>query len=190
MIQIETKRLILRQPRKSDWKDLVEGAGEYDIAKMTTGMPHPYKKKDAVDWINKHVKNWGKKSCPFLIELKSEKKVIGCIDIHHLDRFSGVAMTGSWINKKYWRNGFITEAKIAANDYVFNKMKLRKLNSKIFKENKASNAVQKKIGYKFEGTQRQEAKDLATGKIHDENLYGLLKEDWKKARTKLIKQFS
>ena len=99
-------------------------------------------------------------------------------------------MTGSWINKKYWRNGFITEAKIAANDYVFNKMKLRKLNSKIFKENKASNAVQKKIGYKFEGTQRQEAKDLATGKIHDENLYGLLKEDWKKARTKLIKQFS
>src|SRR3989344_1491978 len=190
MIQIETKRLILRQPRKSDWKDLVEGAGEYDVAKMTTGMPHPYKKKDAVGWINKHVKNWGKKSCPFLIELKSEKKVIGCIDIHHIDRFSGVAMTGSWINKKYWRNGFITEAKIVANDFAFNKLKLRKLKSEISKGNIASILTQKKIGYRLEGVLRKEKRNKLTGKIHDQNLYGLLKEDWKKARTKLIKQFS
>lgn len=41
-IKLETKRLILRKPRKSDWKDIVEGAGEYDIAKMMSNIPHPY----------------------------------------------------------------------------------------------------------------------------------------------------
>lgn len=46
-MQLETKRLILRKPQKSDWKDLVEGVGEYDVAKMLLVVPHPYNKKDA-----------------------------------------------------------------------------------------------------------------------------------------------
>lgn len=186
-MEIRTKRLILRKPKKSDWKDIVEGAGEYDIARMTTSIPHPYKKKDALKWINKSIKEWGDKGCPFLIELRTEKKVIGCMDIHHIDKFSGKGMTGSWINKKYWRKGYITEAKIAVNDFAFNKLKLRKLNSTVFKENKASNATQRKIGYRLEGMRRQESRNSATGKIHDVNLYGLLKEDWKKIRPRLIK---
>lgn len=36
-MELETKRLILRKPQKSDWKDVVEGAGEYDVAKMVLG---------------------------------------------------------------------------------------------------------------------------------------------------------
>lgn len=185
--KLETKRLILRGPKKSDWKDIVEGVGEHDVAKMTTYIPNLCKKKSAIKWINKSIKEWGNIGCPFLIELKSEKKVIGCIDIHHIDKFSGKAMTGSWINKKYWRKGYITEAKIAANDFAFNKLKLRKLNSRVYKENKASNATQRKIGYKLEGIQRKENKNSITGKIYDVNIYGLLKEDWKKARNRLIK---
>ncbi len=186
-MKLETKRLILRKPKISDWKDVVEGAGEYGVAKMTMSIPHPYKKKDAINWIKKSLKEWGSKGCPFFIELKSERKVIGCMDIHHIDKSQGKAMTGSWINKKYWKKGYITEAKIAVNDFAFNKLKLRKLNSKVFTDNKASNATQVKMGYKFEGMQRKESKNLVTGKIHDVNMYGLLKEDWKKARPKLIR---
>ncbi len=44
-MKLITKRLILRKPKKSDWKDLVEGVGEYDVAKMLLVVPHPYKKK-------------------------------------------------------------------------------------------------------------------------------------------------
>lgn len=186
-MQLKTKRLILRKPKKSDWEDVVEGVGEYDVAKMTEQIPHPYKRKDAVKWISKTIKNWGKESYPFFIELKKEKKVIGCIDIHHINKTSNKASTGSWVNKKYWRNGYMTEAKIAANDFAFNKLKLRKLNSKVFTSNEASNATQRKMGYVLEGMQRQESTSLASGKVHDCNIYGLLKEDWEKARVKLLK---
>ena len=79
----------------------------------------------------------------------------------------------------------MTEAKIAVNDFAFNKLKLRKLNSDVFTENKASNATQLKMGYRLEGTRRKAARSKASGKIHDENIYGLLKEDWKKVRGKL-----
>lgn len=189
-MKLETKRLILRKPKKSDWKDLVEGVGEYDVAKMLLVVPHPYKKKDADIYIKRVLKRWTQKiknDYTFFIELKSEKKVIGAIGIHRIDWFSGVGTTGSWINKKYWRNGYVTEAKIVVNDFAFNKLKLRRLNSLVFTDNKASNATQLKMGYKFEGMQRKIAKSKASGKVHDANMYGLLKEDWKKARAKLVK---
>jgi [ribosomal protein S5]-alanine N-acetyltransferase len=189
-MKLETKRLILRKTKKSDWKDLAEGVGEYDVAKMLLVVPHPYKKKDADTYIKMVIKRWKQKiqyDYTFFIELKSEKKVIGAIGIHRIDKFSRTGTTGSWINKKYWRNGYITEAKIAVNDFAFNKLKLRKLNSDVFTNNKASNATQLKMGYKLEGTLRKAAKSKASGKIHDENIYGLLKENWKKARVKFIK---
>jgi len=169
-MQLKTKRLMLRPPKRGDWKDLMEGVGEYDVAKMLLVVPHPYKKKDADEYIKKVIKRWGQKiqnDYTFFIELRSEKKVIGAIGIHRIDNFSKTGTTGSWINKKYWRNGFMTEAKIAVNDFAFN-------------------ATQLKMGYKLEGVRRQAVKSKASGKIHDENIYGLLKEDWKKARRKLI----
>jgi ribosomal-protein-alanine N-acetyltransferase len=188
---LETKRLILRKPRKSDWKDLVDGVGEYDVAKMITNMPHPYYRRYADIFIKKILKNWKKKPQKeylFFIELKSDKKLIGAIAIHKIDSFSGTGTTGSWINKKYWRNGYMTEAKIAVNDFAFNKLKLRRLNSLVYKDNKASNATQLKMGYRLEGTQRKNQKNKASGKTHDVNLYGLLKEDWKKVRAKIVKK--
>jgi len=191
-MELETKRLILRQPKKSDWKDIVEGVGDYDVSKMTSRIPYPYKQKDAEEFIKKATKRFKQKVINdylFYIELKSEKKVIGAIGIHKIDIFSGTGETGSWINKKYWRNGYITEAKIAVNDFAFNKIKLRRLESKVYTDNKASNATQIKIGYKFEGMQRKSVKSKASGKIHDVNIYGLLKEDWKKIRPSLISHF-
>lgn len=188
MKNIETKRLILRKPKKTDWKDLMEGVGEFDVAKMLDKVPHPYAKKDADWFINDSIKKWvekKKKNYIFFIELKENKKVIGSIGLSNVDDFNGTAVTGSWVNKKYWKNGFMTEAKIAVNDFAFNELKLRRLKSVVFTGNNASNATQKKMGYRFEGMERKGSRSKATGKIHDVNVYGLLKEDWKKARIRL-----
>ncbi len=190
-IELKTKRLILRKPKMSDWTDILEGVGEYDVAKMLLKVPYPYTRKDAEDFLKRKIKKWKEKDLDdyiFLIELKKEKKVIGAIGIHRIDFFSGVGTTGSWINKKYWRNGYMTEAKIAVNDFAFKKLKLRKLNSEVFVENIASNKTQLKMGYKLEGMRRKAVRCKASGKIHDENMYGLLKEDWKKTRPSLIKK--
>lgn len=190
-MKLETKRLILRKPRLSDWKDIVEGCREIDVAKMTEKIPHPYTKKDALWWIKEISKHSGGKEKYYLfIELKSEKKVIGDLDLENVKKFNGTAETGSWINKKYWRKGYITEAKIAVNDFAFKKLKLRKLNSYVFTDNKASRKVQEKMGYKLEGVERKQSRSLSTKKIHDVCLYGLLKEDWKKIRPKLIKDLN
>lgn len=186
-MELETKRLMLRKPKKSDWKDLVEGVGEFDVAKMITTVPHPYHRKDAESFIKKLIKQWdSKENYTFFLELKSENKVIGGIAISNISYLNGTASTGSWVNKKYWKKGYMTEAKIAVNDFAFNDLGLRRLDSSVFTSNKASNATQQKMGYKLEGVKRKSHKSSSTGKIHDANMYGLLREDWKKARGKLI----
>jgi len=187
---LETERLILRKPRLSDWKDIVEGIGNLEVSKYLATVPYPYTKNDAIGWINKQVKNWRKRekeSYSFVIELKSQKKVIGGTSINKIDKFNGKATTGSWINKKYWRNGYITEAKIPILDFAFNQLKLRKLETAAFIGNKASNSMSVKLGFKYEGTKRKTIVSKANGKIYDENIYGLLKSEWKKSRPKLIR---
>jgi len=187
---LETKRLILRKPRLSDAKDIIEGIGDFEISKNLSKVPYPYKKKDAEIWIKRSIKK-SKRNVQdgynFILELKSDKKVIGCLGIHKLNKQQGVCETGSWLNRKYHRKGYMTEAKIAVNELVFNQLKMRKMETEAFADNKASNATQRAVGYKYEGCRKKHSVSQATGKIHNNNLYGLLKEDWKKNLPKLKK---
>jgi [ribosomal protein S5]-alanine N-acetyltransferase len=185
-MKIETERLILREPRMTDWEDMVEGLNNINVAKNITPIPYPFTKKHAIDYLKKQTKKDDKRNNKlFYIELKKEKKVIGAMDLLKIDKFNGTAETGSWVNEKYHKKGYITEAKIAVNEYAFNVLKLRKLYSPVFVENKAANVTQIRMGYKLEGVSRKQSKCVSTGKIHDVNMYGLLKEEWKKVMPKL-----
>jgi ribosomal-protein-alanine N-acetyltransferase len=190
VIRLETERLILRQPRLSDVKDFLEGLNNKSLLKNITPFEYPIKENDFIEVIKNTRKEWKneyKQNYIFAIELKSEKKVIGEASLSYVKKKHGTAETGSWLNEKYHRKGYITEAKIALNNFAFNELKLRKLISYIFVENKASNFVQNKIGYKLEGKLRKHVICTSTKKIHDEYLYGLLKSDWKKVLPKLKK---
>lgn len=187
-MKLETKRLILRKPRISDWKDIVGGVGDIAVSKNLKVVPYPYKKKDAIEWIKKSISNWGKKDYAFVIELKSEKKVIGGTSIDGISKKNKKTTTGSWINKKYWRKGYILEAKVPILDFIFNKLKLRKIETSAWSKNKASKNMSKKIGFKLEGTKRKSIVSEATGKVHDVHEYGLFKDEWRKARPRIIKE--
>lgn len=187
---LKTKRLILRPPRKSDWKDIVEGIGDRKVSRNLLTAPYLYKKKDALKWISLVAKDLkkNKKIYTFVIELKKEKKVIGGTGIRNIDKSQGIANTGSWINSKYWRKGYILEAKVPILDFAFNKLKLRKIETSAAAENTASNKMSQKLGFVYEGTKRKAMVSKATGKIHDENIYGLMKSEWKKRRPYIVRE--
>ncbi|MBT4375750.1 GNAT family N-acetyltransferase [archaeon] len=190
VVKLETERLILRKPKLSDAEEIFEGIGNKDVSRRLSSVPYPYKKSDAEWWLKRSIKRWmekEQKNYDFIIILKSERKIIGSLGIHDVDRDNGVCSTGSWLNKNYWRKGYMTEAKIALNEFAFNKLKIRRMETGAFTDNKASNATQLAVGYKYEGCRRKKHISKATGKLHDENMYGLLKEDWKKKLPKLKK---
>ena len=180
-MKIETKRLVLREYCEEDAEDIVNGISNLNISKWLLMVSYPYTIKDAKGWININLKEQKKKqreSFEFLITLKENKKVIGGIGINV--KRNEVADIGYWLAEEYWRRGIVYEACNEIINFGFEKLKLRKIVIPIFAGNIASNGLAKKLGAKLEGTFRKQCIAKATGEVHDENVYGLLKEEWKK----------
>jgi len=189
-MRLETKRLILRDITNKDEESLIKNINNIKVSRYMGLIPYPYTKKDAMWWINKCKRNIRKKprdDYNFSIELKSKKGVIGAIGLHKIDRFNGAATIGYWLGQNYWRQGITSEALENVLDFSFKKLKLRRINVSAYPKNIASNALIKKMRFKFEGMKRKAIKIKSTGKICDENVYGLLKEDWKKYKRKAKK---
>ncbi|MDE1859521.1 MAG: GNAT family N-acetyltransferase [Candidatus Micrarchaeota archaeon] len=181
-MRLETKRLILRDWNKNDIDDLIDGLNNYDVSKWLTLVPYPYTKKDAKNWITHCLKESNKKKnrdYHFAIELKSEKKVIGSIGVDKINKFHGLAHGGYWINEKYHKMGYGTEALGAKLKFVFNRLKLRRIESGFLKGNIPSLKLQRKFGFKVEGLRRKGFRSKADGKLKDEYITALLKEEWK-----------
>ncbi len=183
-MELETKRLILREWNKKDVNDLAEGLNNLKISKWLAFVPYPYTKKDAEEWIDSCFKSAKKRknrdSYEFAIELKSEKKVIGGISLIKINKFQGTAGGGMWLNQKYHGQGYGSEAFAEKLKFAFNKLKLRRLDNGFFKDNESSFQMQKHFGYKIEGMRRKGFICKADGKIKDEYITGLLKEEWKR----------
>jgi ribosomal-protein-alanine N-acetyltransferase len=183
---LETERLILRLPAVNDIDDIIAGIGDIEVSRNLLRAPYPYPKEDAIWWINKTVESWAQEksdSHDFVIILKSENRVIGGIGLFEINWDVASGQTGFWIARKYWRQGFLTETKIALNGWAFGKLDLQRIEAHVFVENPASNGVMRKFRYRLVGTVKRAKRCRATGVVHDVNIYEMLKEDWGNART-------
>lgn len=146
--EIKTERLLLRPLDLSD----LDGMHEYASDKENTMyMYHlPRKIQETAKFLSSVTKEW-KKDIPsfyeFAIEL--DGKLIGSISVYLNDnRDSGDL---GWIlNKKYWNNGYATEAAMALKDFTINILHAKKLTANCDYRNTASSRVIEKIGLKLE----------------------------------------
>jgi [ribosomal protein S5]-alanine N-acetyltransferase len=184
-MKLQTKRLILRPFQESDKADLVRQINNLHIAKWLLVVPHPYTMKDANWWINhcdENEKEKPKKSYNLALTLKGEDRLIGAVGLAKVDREQGTGELGYWLAEDHWRNGYMSESVTRMIGYAFNTLKLRRLNIPAFAKNPASNGLAKSLGFSYEGCLKQAVVCKATGKIHDENLWGLLRKDWRKRK--------
>ncbi len=190
-MKLITKRLILRDLEKKDSKDLIENVNNLKVSRYTELIPYPYTTKDSKWFVSKCLKDRKKKNrenYELGIELKSNKKLIGMVSLSGVNDFSRTASLGYWLGEKYWRQGIMSEAVNKMLDFGFNKLRLRRIDVSAYPGNKGSNVLIKKMGFIYEGMKKKAVKVKSTGKIYDENFYGLLKEGWIKQRLKLIKK--
>ena len=184
-MKLATKRLILRDLKDKDKNVLPLIVNDLEISRYLAVVPYPYKKKDAiwfVDKCKKDSKEKPRKNYEIGIELKDTSELIGVIGLNHVDLWNGRATLGYWLAKKYWRQGITYEAVQVVLGFAFNKLKLQRIDIEAAVENIPSNNLIKKFGSRFEGVAKRKHKTKATGEYRDSNLYGLLKEDWIKSK--------
>ena len=164
---IETERLIIRDFKSDDAKDLHEILGDEETMKNC---------EPAYDL--EKTKNFLEKFCiakkgAFAAALKDSNKVIGYIlfnawgnDIYEM----------GWIfNKNYWRNGYAYEACSELMAYGFREMNIHKIVAEAIDTEKSVRLMEK-LGMKREGIQRSQTKDCF-GNWADLYLYGKLRSD-------------
>ena len=183
--RIETERLILRIPEKKDIADIAQNINNLKVSKWLLVVPYPYKKKDAIWYINhckKKLKEKPRKDYSFSIELKEIHKIIGGISLCKIDYSAGVGTVGYWLGEPHWRFGYGSEALQALIDLAFKRLKLNRLEVGVFVGNPSSGKLLEKYGFKKEGCKRQVVRCKADKKLKDENLYGLLRSEYKGVR--------
>ena len=176
---IETPRLILRPFGLSDAPAVRRLAGERDIADTTLNVPHPYEDKMAESWIETHEPGYETDSlATFAIILHDTTDLVGAIGLT-IDRPFNKAELGYWIGKPFWNQGYATEAAKAVIGFGFGELRLNRIGARHLTRNPSSGRVMEKIGMQQEGTARQAT--VKWGKYEDMMLYGILREDWKRA---------
>ena len=174
-LTIETERLILRRWELTDVDDLVEGLNNINVSKWQSYTPYPYTKDDAIAFITKSIES---KAYNFAVVYKENNKVIGGVQLRNLDLIQGTSSGGIWINEAYQGMGIGKETWGARIKYAFEYLDLRRLENGFIEGNERSFKMQEYFGYKLEGTRRKKFKCLSTGKIVDEHVTGLLREEW------------
>jgi len=179
-VRIKTKRLILRSAEMRDAADITRNINDLAVSRYTAHIPFPYTIKDAEDFIRRSRRREKQKlvtDLNFVIEHRARKQVIGCVGFTRIDRFTGKVDIGYWLGKEYWRQGLGVEAVGALVKFAFTKLKLQRLEAPIYRENRASQGLVKKLGFKKEGVRRKASRARATGELHDVAIYALLKVD-------------
>lgn len=146
--EIKTERLLLRPLDLSDLESMHEYASDKE---NTLYMYHlPRKIEETAEFLSSVTKEW-EKDIPsfyeFAIELDGIQ--IGSISVYLSDNRDSADL--GWIlNKKYWHNGYATEAAMALKDFALNILQVKKLTANCDHRNTASSRVMEKIGLKLE----------------------------------------
>ncbi len=175
---LETDRLLLKKLSLNDAEDIYEYAHEDEVTKYVIWNRHK-SVGDSVEFINYAAEEFRNgTSIVWGLEVKNERKVIGTIDLRNFNNEHKCGEIGYCISKKYWNQGFTTEALKAVINFGFERLYLNRLEAHCELENIASWRVMEKAGMIYEGILRE--KVLIKSKFRSMKMYSILKSDYYK----------
>ena len=173
---IDTPRLTLRPFRLTDAPEVQRLASDRDIASTTQKIPYPYEDGMAEEWIGTHQARYERgEGVTFAIVRRADNALMRAVGLG-IDQQHRHALLGAWVGKRYWNQGYCTEADAAVVRYGFERLGLNRMYAAHFTRNPASGRVLQKIGMVHEGCQRQHIQKW--GVFEDLELFGMLKSDY------------
>ena len=176
---LETERLRLRGIRMRDAKDIYEWSSDPEVAEYVLWEAHR-SVGETRDYI-RYIRGLYRRGLPssWGVELKSEGKVIGTIGLMSYFPEHRSAEVGYSFGKAWWHHGYAPEALSALLDFLFEKMKLNRVEAQCDVRNGPSARVMEKSGMRREGLLRQRV--INKGSPVDVYLYAVLREEWLKS---------
>lgn len=140
---LSTRRLVLRQAGAGDAMAIARYLNNFAVAGNLARVPYPYTLADAERWLQHATPNPSPEETGFAIELPGAG-YIGQVGFHVDDRSPTI---GYWLGEPFWHRGIMTEAVRAVIAWYFGLGRSDIIYSGVFHFNKASLAVQRKLGF-------------------------------------------
>ena len=174
---LETDRLILRELRRSDFRDMYEYSADPMTSKFLLWDVHKSQEytKEFIEYVISKYKSGDYND--WALVYKFNNKMIGTCGFTKIDEENNVAEIGYVLNPEYWNLGLATEAARAVIEFAFDVMKMHRVEAKFMYGNDASLAVMKKLGMKLEGYHRDML--LVKGKYRTIGYAAILRSEYK-----------
>jgi ribosomal-protein-alanine N-acetyltransferase len=186
-VRIETARLILRSLELRDAARIALFASDWEVARMTARIPHPYTEDAAEEFIAAVAQADGLALA--IAERQSPAMLIGCAGIERWqpapgyggkqrELAAGEAELGYWIGRPYWGRGYATEAGGALLAFAFRHLGLERIIVSAMLDNPASRRVIEKLGFRPEDPGRLYS--AARGEEVDVHQFALTQAEFQK----------
>lgn len=149
MCILESERLILRPARPSDIQSMTVWLSDFDVARMTSRVPHPYHEADAEAFFTRDAGD----SHAFAIQRRGDGVFMGMTGLHPADDFE----FGYWLGKPFWGFGYATEAAYRLARFAFEDLGQETVHAGWFYDNPASGNVLAKLGARHNGSRMRES---------------------------------
>lgn len=176
-LQLETERLILREFKATDWKAVHEYASDPEVVKFMEWGPNSTRETQAfIDMAVEKQREKPRRTFEFAVTLKSDGALIGAAGMRLNPSTDEVADIGYCYNKKYWRQGYSSEACARLIRMGFVDLSLHRIWATCDADNLGSAAVLRKCGMTQEGHLRSERS--IKGHWRDTLLFAILRDEW------------
>ncbi|QQK79413.1 GNAT family N-acetyltransferase [Salicibibacter cibi] len=122
-------------------------------------------------WLQQYADGRG-----FQAGIKKDGVLVGVIGLHDIDWMNRKTSLGYWLSEAYTGQGIMTKAAQAVLAIVFNDYQLNRVQIQCGVTNYESQAVPKRLGFRFEGVVRDG--EWLYDHYHDLVQYSLLREEW------------
>ncbi len=150
-LPIETERLRLRLLESGDAAAIERLASDWEVARFTGSIPHPYPAGGALPWIEEtRVEAVDGKKLVAAVLRRADGAFLGCVELD-LAHGEGLGMLGYWIGRPYWGAGVASEAAAAMVAAGFGQLGLARIEAVAQPANRRSIRVLEKLGLVHEG---------------------------------------
>ena len=147
---IETENLILRPFKDEDTNDFFSMMDSREV-REALHVSDDYGLSEAFHAMSAWLGQWELRGTGhWALEEKKSGRFVGRAGLHRPERHDWPGVEVGWaLHPDYWGRGYATEAGAAAVSYGFDQFEVAKLFSCILPENDRSQAVAKRLGFKF-----------------------------------------
>jgi len=180
-LPLVTDRLVLRLPRAEDVAAVLPHAGQWDVARFTSSIPHPLSEDDARVWLSRGAEARAKGAGVQLIMTdRADGTIRGVVGLGWGHTWPE-AEVGYWVGPPFQGQGLATEAVRAILGLGFEALGLATVFATTKPDNVASRRVLEKVGLRPDG-QRLRIDAVARGEIWDHERLSIDRATWEAER--------